>query len=65
MSKIVGVRLPDQLYSLVQEYKRKKGHIHDSEAIRDILRRFLTEIWQPSRSSRLSSDRKEAGGVKG
>ncbi|ADB57974.1 ribbon-helix-helix domain-containing protein [Archaeoglobus profundus] len=66
MSKIVGVRLPDQLYNLVQMYKEEKGHIHDSEAVRDIIRRFLTEVWQPSRSSRHSSGREvreEKGGV--
>jgi len=65
MSKTIGVRLPDNLYELVQLYKQEKGHIYDSEAVRDIVRRFLTEIWQPSSSSRHPSVREEEKAEKG
>jgi len=54
MSKFVGVKLPEELYNVLQEYKREKIIDTDSEAVRDVVRRFLIEVWLPSRSSRHS-----------
>ncbi|WP_457548710.1 hypothetical protein [Archaeoglobus sp.] len=55
----VWTTLPDGLYELLEEYKAEKRIPSDSEAVRDIVRRFLTEVWKPSSSSRPSSEVRE------
>jgi len=49
--KFVGAKLSNTIYQKLQIYKEEKGIDTDSEAIRDIVRRFLTEVWRPSSSS--------------
>ncbi len=39
--KFVGSKLPEGLYELLQDYKKERKIRSDSEAVRDILRRFL------------------------
>jgi metal-responsive CopG/Arc/MetJ family transcriptional regulator len=41
MSKFVGAKLPDKLYEALQKYKKRNAIESDSEAVRDILRKFL------------------------
>ena len=39
--KYLGVKITEGLYEKLQEYKRRYDIDSDSEAVRDILRRFL------------------------
>ena len=41
MSKVVSAQIPDALYKKLQEYRQKYAISSDSEAVRDILRKFL------------------------
>jgi len=43
MGRVVSTQIPDGLYKRLQEYKRSKEISSDSEAIRDILRRYLLD----------------------
>ena len=47
---MVGVRLPEKLYELLQDYKEEKGFLHDSEALRDILRKYLKNYEKEKRN---------------
>jgi len=46
MEKFVGTKLSGGLYERLQEYKKEMAIYSDSEALRDILRRFLFEVWK-------------------
>jgi phenylalanyl-tRNA synthetase beta subunit len=43
--KFVGSKISEPIYTRLQEYKRALGINSDSEAVRDILRRYLFEVW--------------------
>ena len=43
MTKVLAVRVPNELYSEFCNYKQRMKFSTDSEALRDILRRFLLE----------------------
>ena len=46
LEKFVGTKLSGVLYERLQEYKEEMAINSDGEALRDILRRFLLEIWR-------------------
>jgi len=43
VAKVVATKIPDKLYEKLQKYKTEKCFESDSEALRSILREFLTE----------------------
>jgi metal-responsive CopG/Arc/MetJ family transcriptional regulator len=43
VSKIVATKIPDKLYEKLQRYKEERCFETDSEAVRSILREFLTK----------------------
>ena len=46
LEKYIGTKLPKGLYEILEEYKRERQIKSDSEALRDIVRRFLLDVWQ-------------------
>ena len=57
MSRFVGSKLSESIYNKLQEYKRNLGIKSDSEAVRDILRRYLFEIWKKDEKSVLGESK--------
>jgi len=50
--KFVGAKLSGRLYEKLQEYKQRYAIETDSEAIRDILRKYLLDIFPNENSNR-------------
>ena len=52
MCKVISAQIPEGLYNKLQEYKHLKEISSDSEAIRDILRKYLLDIFPNENSNR-------------
>lgn len=46
----VSAKIPKQLFERLQDYKQRRAIKGDSEAIREILRYFLLDIWPKQRA---------------
>jgi len=50
VKKFVGVKIENELYKQLQEFKRQKKFESDSAAVREIVRYYLLDIWPKQRA---------------